>query len=139
MPALTTGDGHYLSNQPASVTPASERAIPMGGLAEFYPEQEAARAVTPTIYIVESQERASALRAAIAQMSAQRTTQGEPPLVTEVEWFASPEVEGDFWAAYVAHQMSAGGWLPGSVIDLRDSAGRAAIDVCGLAAAPADC
>jgi hypothetical protein len=93
-----------------------EGATPTGGQAA------ATGTVPPTIYLVESQERARAVRADIEEVNAHRADVGLPQLAAQVVWFADPEAEAAFlqglaWALGVPFLSSL------SIIDLRSSAG----------------
>jgi hypothetical protein len=106
----------YAEDQRAA--PVSER----GGLAELFAEQAAQeQTVGPVVYIVESPERAQAVRAAVEQMNAFRATQGQPPLDVDVVSFDSAEAAVQLWETAVAPGIrGAGVGLPYlSVIDLR--------------------
>jgi hypothetical protein len=114
------------------------RVSTRGGLAELYAEQAArARAAAPTVYIVESQERAQAVRAGIAELNAYVASLGQPPLTAEVVWFGSPEAEAEFLQGFTWALGVPAASLP--VVDLRERAAGGLIGDCGTQVGPVLC
>jgi hypothetical protein len=80
-----------------AVSPGSEEAMPRGGLAELYGEQEAAaRTITEWLYIVDSEAHAQSL-ITIRDFFAAANGDLRSPTSKNVVWFDSAESEVRFW------------------------------------------
>jgi hypothetical protein len=117
-------DGEEATAPASSTTRSSmtEGATPVAGSVAVDAKHAAqSRTASPTIYLVESRERAEALLAGIEEENRHRDVLGLPPLTPQLVWFDSVEAEVLFWATIEARQQPAGGSAVGnSVIDLRD-------------------
>jgi hypothetical protein len=107
-------------------TPAAGAPAPTttGGLAPRDGERATgAGAVEPTVYLVESEERAQALqrdmRRAIDDQNGFLALQGQPPLEARVVWFDSAEAEVQFWVMWDGLRLEQGGREGFAVVDLR--------------------
>jgi hypothetical protein len=76
-------------------------------------------AVEPTVYLVESEERAQVVRREIDEQNGVRELQGQPPLEARVVWFDSPGEEVQFWAVWDGVRLEQGGREGFAVVDLR--------------------
>src|SRR5262249_18213933 len=95
-----------------------------GGLAPRDGERATrAGVVEPTVYLVESEERAQALRRdmrrAIDDQNGFLALQGQPPLEARVVWFDSAEAGGRVWVMWDGLRLEHGGREAFAVVALR--------------------